>query len=567
MFFVIALLFLSIDISAASASMITSDSFNGNPDDTVPQYNSTNYYLPSGYYTDNNANLIVVAGGGLKLSPESTINAGGFNTDMKQFTSPKYYCESISFTRDPNDNQVFPELGLHNQNRTYGPITEGTGFASEFDFRFDTGLINLELYRFDLGTDLVPYQSFTFDNTINNHTIKLCNDHGIVTNYVDGIAKQTVTYDGVAGGDPTATFNYAPSSLITHFELESLNSSPSANANGPYSTSEGNNITLDGAGTDIEDDPLTYSWDLDNNGSFETSGQHPVYTAVDGDSTKKISLKVCDNNNACDTTNTTIAINNVSPAVGSITVTPDPAHINTVTTVNASFTDAGVLDTHTANWNWGDGNITTGTVTESNGSGTVSDSHTYTSFGTYTITLTVTDNDIASGQNSAPVTVVKQITALNPAQIWISKNLADAAAKFDLLAQVYKDTTLVSSGQVNSVTAGSGGFNNATLESIPFNSFSPIDFPVGSTLKVVVSVRNACVGSLRNSATANIWFNDSSANSKFGATIGNTASDYFLRDAFALSTTVGSGPRQLIAIAAGAKCSAFKPFGTWSITP
>jgi hypothetical protein len=199
-------------------------------------------------------------------------------------------------------------------------------------------------------------------------------------------------------------------------------------------------------------------------------------------------------------------------------------------------------------------------VTESNGSGSVSNNHTYTAFGTFTITLTVTDKDNATDDNTTNITVVKQITVLSPAEVWLSKGLLNIGVRFDVLAEAYKDNTLVSSGQVNSVLVGSGGFNNANLISIPFNTFSPVDFPQGSELKLKLSVRNACSGSLLNQGTVRLWFNDSAANSHFGATIGTTNNSYYLLDNFLLSTTVGAGPRQNIDVQAGAKCSSFKPF-------
>jgi hypothetical protein len=164
-------------------------------------------------------------------------------------------------------------------------------------------------------------------------------------------------------------------------------------------------------------------------------------------------------------------------------------------------------------------------------------------------------------------TNLPQITILNPAEVWLSKGLLNVGVRFDLLAEVFKDSTLVSSGQLNSVQVGSGGFNNADLVSVPFNSFSPVDFPQGSELKIKVSVRNACTGSLPNQGTARLWFNDNQANSHFGATIGTTNNSYYLLDNFLLSTTVGAGPRQNIDVQAGAKCSPFKSFGTWTITP
>jgi photosystem II stability/assembly factor-like uncharacterized protein len=166
-----------------------------------------------------------------------------------------------------------------------------------------------------------------------------------------------------------------------------------------------------------------------------------------------------------------------------------------------------------------------------------------------------------------PSPTMRQLSALSPAKVWIGlKNSDDVGIKFDLLAQVYKDDTLVTSGELDSVAAGSSGFNNAKLDAISFNAFSPIAFPSGSQLKIRLSVRNACSGSGHNSGTARLWYNDTQANSQFGATIGTNIGTYYLLDNFFLGTTTGSA-KTTIDIAAGAKCSAFNSFGTWSITP
>lgn len=162
------------------------------------------------------------------------------------------------------------------------------------------------------------------------------------------------------------------------------------------------------------------------------------------------------------------------------------------------------------------------------------------------------------------IVVEDQLSALSPAKLWLSKAALNFAAKFDLLAQVYKDTTLVSSGQINNVSVGPNA-NNPLLMTIPFNSFTPLDFPQGSSLKMNVSVRKACSGLSFNNANATLWYNDSAFNSQFGVTIGSATSSYFLRDAFALTTTVGTGRQKSIVVSAN--CNTFQPFGTWSITP
>ena len=83
-----------------------------------------------------------------------------------------------------------------------------------------------------------------------------------------------------------------------------------------------------------------------------------------------------------------------------------PVQVNTLINVSASFTDPGVLDTHTAVWNWGDGNTLAGTVTEANGTGSVTGSHSYTNPGVYTVKVTVTDKDGGSSESVFEFVVV-----------------------------------------------------------------------------------------------------------------------------------------------------------------
>lgn len=158
------------------------------------------------------------------------------------------------------------------------------------------------------------------------------------------------------------------------------------------------------------------------------------------------------------------------------------------------------------------------------------------------------------------------LSALGPASVWVGlKNSDDVGIRFDLRAEVYRNgSELVGSGELASVPGGSSGFNNARLHALPLTP-ATTTFAPGDTLSIKLLVRNACTASGKNSGSARLWLNDSAANSRFDATIGDPAA-YYIRDGFTLATTPGPGPRKTLDVAAGSKCSPFKAFGSWSVT-
>jgi len=80
---------------------------------------------------------------------------------------------------------------------------------------------------------------------------------------------------------------------------------------------------------------------------------------------------------------------NQPPEVGAISGAADPAPVNSLIQVSASFSDPDPGDVHSAIWDWGDGTTSEGVVDE--GSGTVSGSHIYSQAGVYTLNLTLCD--------------------------------------------------------------------------------------------------------------------------------------------------------------------------------
>jgi hypothetical protein len=94
------------------------------------------------------------------------------------------------------------------------------------------------------------------------------------------------------------------------------NMPPSADAGGPYTVDEGGSVTVSASATDPEHGPLTYAWDLDNNGSFETPGQSVSFSAaaLDGPATQTIRVQVTDDAAATAVASTTVAVTNVPPS-------------------------------------------------------------------------------------------------------------------------------------------------------------------------------------------------------------------------------------------------------------
>jgi uncharacterized protein len=101
------------------------------------------------------------------------------------------------------------------------------------------------------------------------------------------------------------TSDHDPS--VAAFEI---NYPPTADAGGPYSVSEGGSVTLTATGTDPENGALSYAWDLDNNGSFETPGQSVTFSAADLHAPDKfdVSVQVTDNGGLTATSQTTVQV-------------------------------------------------------------------------------------------------------------------------------------------------------------------------------------------------------------------------------------------------------------------
>jgi len=93
-----------------------------------------------------------------------------------------------------------------------------------------------------------------------------------------------------------------------------LNSPPSASAGGPYAVDEGATVTLTAGGSDPEGGALSFAWDLDDNGTFETPGQSVSFAADDGPASPVVQVRVTDDAGLTATAQQTVAVANVAPS-------------------------------------------------------------------------------------------------------------------------------------------------------------------------------------------------------------------------------------------------------------
>src|SRR5919109_742805 len=180
-----------------------------------------------------------------------------------------------------------------------------------------------------------------------------------------------------------------------------LNDPPTASAGGPYSVAEGSSVVLSASGSDPEGGPLSYAWDLDDDGTFETPGQTATFSADDGPATPTVKVQVTDNGGLTDVAQATVQVTNVAPTVTSLTPNPVTGLVGQGITFTGSATDPSSADT-AAGFSWA---FDTGSGFGAFGAnGFVA---TYTSCGTYTVDAEARDTDGGVSQpfTSPPVQV------------------------------------------------------------------------------------------------------------------------------------------------------------------
>jgi len=254
-----------------------------------------------------------------------------------------------------------------------------------------------------------------------------------------------------------------------------LNGPPTVSAGGPYSVNEGSSVTVTATGNDPDGDPLTYAWDLDNNGSFETPGQGVSFSAatIDGPATRTIKVKVTDPGGLFAIAQTTVTINNVAPAMSANPASQNVQYSDPIATVTVTAKDvAADLPPTSVTTSWKkstDASFTAGLPSGwTLASATCNTTQcTWTLNGkamlapaTYIVRITATDKD--GGSAFVDITfVVKQedARATYTGALFVSTSSPSSSTANVTLAATVQDITAVDSGS----DPNPGDIRNATL--------------------------------------------------------------------------------------------------------
>lgn len=184
-----------------------------------------------------------------------------------------------------------------------------------------------------------PTQGTIYGPDGSGDSVSLTLDPGVVGSVdIEATVSETVHFT------VTATAPGVGFEIVRSTEAVSGNTdAPTADAGGPYSVDEGNDVELDGTGS--SGNIQSYSWNIvDGPGSLtDADTSTPTYHApsVDEDTTVEVELTVTNNKGISDSDTATITVNDVAepPTIDSLSITVTGTS-NRRLTIDASVSDA-----------------------------------------------------------------------------------------------------------------------------------------------------------------------------------------------------------------------------------
>lgn len=302
-------------------------------------------------------------------------------------------------------------------------------------------------YELDGSTDQ-QYETVSFNNSdvteVNVDVASVTDSVDVVVIDGSGSTVQSVSVSSSGSYtlnlDPSNdTSNYTmlidstPSSGISEFDAYSViqtNSDPTASTvNGDRSVAVDETFTLDGTdSTDPDGDNLTYEWDLDNDGTYESTGSsvdHSFASAGAND----VTLKVTDDHGATDTTVVTVDVG------GQLQIAAEDADGNPVENATVTVTDSN-------------GNVVSEVNTNADG---LAD-HGYLAGADYDVEISHTDYEVTT----------TSVTVNTGGTTFASYNLQDSPATGSVYAEVWDGDTQLSDFDVRLVDGDGNVVHNLT---------------------------------------------------------------------------------------------------------
>ena len=176
------------------------------------------------------------------------------------------------------------------------------------------------------------------------------------------------------------------------------NTSPTADAGGPYTVNQGDVLTLDGSGSvDPDGTIVTWAWDCDNDGVYDQFYPSPSGATCSwpDDGAQTVALQITDDDGATATATASVTVTNTPPVAEA-----NGPYVG-VNGVPVALTSVGSADADGAIASYAWDCETDGVVDAT----TPTTSCTYLAPGTFTVTLTVTDDDGTSDSDTATVSI------------------------------------------------------------------------------------------------------------------------------------------------------------------